>query len=80
MASEPLGKTIMSGPTKAQLDQIYRNTHSDYKGLSEDGVRMILVCRGGDLPCGLGRPDAGRGLEATSEIQGINIFRRTNGP
>ncbi len=46
MASEPLGKTIMSSPTKAQLDQIYRNTHSDYKGLSEDGVRMILVCRG----------------------------------
>lgn len=36
----------MSAATKAQLDQIYRNTHSDYKGVSPDGVRMILVCRG----------------------------------
>jgi hypothetical protein len=32
--------------TKAQLDLIYRRTHYDYKGVSEDGVRMILVCRG----------------------------------
>ncbi|GAB0078632.1 hypothetical protein TOC8171_40360 [Pseudomonas syringae] len=46
MASEPLGKTIMSGPTKAQLDQIYRNTHSDYKGLSEDGVRRFWFAGG----------------------------------
>lgn len=32
--------------TQAQLDLIYRNTHSDYKAVSADGVRRILVCRG----------------------------------
>lgn len=36
----------MSPATKAQLDQIYSNTHADYKGVYADGVRMILVCRG----------------------------------
>lgn len=36
----------MPTATKAQLDLIYRNTHSDYKGVFADGVRMILVCRG----------------------------------
>lgn len=32
--------------TKAKLDLIYRNTPKDYKLVSKDGVRMILVCRG----------------------------------
>jgi len=36
----------MTPATKAQLDLIYRNTHSDYKGVFSNGVRMILVCRG----------------------------------
>ena len=36
----------MTTVTKAQLDLIYRSTHSVYKGVSADGVRMILVCRG----------------------------------
>ncbi|HHN1487310.1 TPA: hypothetical protein ACRNDU_006619 [Pseudomonas aeruginosa] len=36
----------MATATKAQLDLIYRRTHNDYKGVSADGVRMILVCRG----------------------------------
>jgi hypothetical protein len=36
----------MTTESKAQLDLIYRNTHSDYKAVSLGGVRMILVCRG----------------------------------
>ena len=32
--------------TKAQLDQIYRKTHKDFKGTLPDGTRTIMVCRG----------------------------------
>lgn len=31
---------------KSLLEMIYRNTHSDYKGVLPDGTRVILVCRG----------------------------------
>lgn len=36
----------MKKPTSAQLDQIYKNTHADFKGVLPDGTRTILVCRG----------------------------------
>lgn len=36
----------MIKPTPIQLDQIYKNTHADYKGVLPDGTRTILVCRG----------------------------------
>lgn len=35
--------------TKAQqLEAVYRNTHSDFKG-KIGGVRTIMVCRGGTM-------------------------------
>lgn len=36
----------MIKPTPTQLDQIYKNTHPDFKGALPDGTRTILVCRG----------------------------------
>jgi hypothetical protein len=36
----------MIKPTPAQLDQIFKNTHADFKGVLPDGTRTILVCRG----------------------------------
>lgn len=36
----------MHKPTPAQLDQIFKNTHADFKGVLPDGTRTILVCRG----------------------------------
>ena len=37
----------MRKPTAAQLDQIYKNTHADFKGVLPDGTRTVLMCRGG---------------------------------
>lgn len=36
----------MNKPTAAQLDEIYKSTHADFKGVLPDGTRTILVCRG----------------------------------
>ena len=36
----------MIKPTPSQLDQIYKGTHADFKGVLPDGTRTILVCRG----------------------------------
>lgn len=41
-----MGAIPMHKPTPEQLDQIFKNTHADFKGVFPDGTRTILVCRG----------------------------------